>query len=107
MFNNKRYNTPSDSILLYPDEKGSQLQEHGGSSWSSVHAKVEKAQKINRLLNVFEVYDNINDKMHIHCYRKKTEKQFVDFLKRVIKGVTRIFKISLLYLITFQHTNQM
>ena len=26
-----------------------------------------------------------NDKMHIHCYHKKTGKQFIDFLKRVEK----------------------
>ena len=25
----------------------------------------------------------IIDKMHIHCYQKKTGKQFIDFLKRV------------------------
>ena len=47
--------------------------------------KVEKAQKIKGLLNVFGAYDHINDKMHVQCYRNKTGKQFVDFLKRVDK----------------------
>ena len=45
-----RYNTPSDSILLYVDEKGPiTAKTHGGSSWSSVQVKVEKAQKIKGL----------------------------------------------------------
>jgi hypothetical protein len=56
---------------------------HGGSSWSSTQVKIEKAQKIRGLLNVFGAYDHTNDKMHVHCYRNKTGKQFVDFLKRV------------------------
>ncbi len=30
-------------------------------------------------------YDHTNDKMHIHCYQKKTGKQFVDFIKRIDK----------------------
>ncbi len=30
-------------------------------------------------------YDYTNDKIHIHCYQKKTGKQFIDFLKRVDK----------------------
>jgi transposase len=32
---------------------------------------------------VFGVYDHTNDKMLVHCYKKKTGKQLVDFLKRV------------------------
>jgi transposase len=32
---------------------------------------------------VFGAYDHTNDKMHVQCYKKKTGKQFVDFLKRV------------------------
>ncbi len=32
---------------------------------------------------MFGAYDHTNDKMHIHCYQKKTGKQFVDFLKRL------------------------
>lgn len=32
---------------------------------------------------MFGAYDHTNDKMHIQCYKKKTGKQFVDFLKRV------------------------
>ncbi|MER5175267.1 MAG: transposase, partial [Candidatus Nitrosocosmicus sp.] len=37
----------------------------------------------NGLLNVFGAYDHTNDKMHVQCYKKKTGKQFIDFLKRV------------------------
>jgi transposase len=72
-------------VLLYVDEKGPSItaKTHGGTSWSSVQVKVEKAQKINGLLNVFGAYDYTNDKMLIHCYQKKTGKQFVDFLKRL------------------------
>ncbi len=81
-----RYNTSSNSVLLYVDEKGPvTAKTHGGTSWSSIQVKVEKAQKINGLLNVFGAYDHTNDKMHVHCYRNKTGKQFVDFLKRVDK----------------------
>jgi hypothetical protein len=43
------------------------------------------AQKINGLLNVIGAYNHTNDKMHVHCYKKKTGKQFVDFLKRIDK----------------------
>ena len=79
-----RYDTPKNSILLYIDEKGPiTAKTHGGTSWSSVQVKVEKAQKINGLLNVFGAYDYTNDKMHINCYQKKTGKQFVDFIKRL------------------------
>jgi transposase len=71
---------------LYVDEKGPiTAKTHGGSSWSSVQVKVEKAQKIKGILNVFGAYDHTNDKMHVHCYKKKTGKQFIDFLKRVEK----------------------
>ena len=37
------------------------------------------------LLNVFGAYDHTNVKMHVHCYWKKTGKQFIDFLKRMEK----------------------
>ncbi len=55
---------------------------NGGSSWSSVQAKIEKAQKIKGLLNVSGgAYDHTND--NIQCYKRKTgKKQFVDFLKK-------------------------
>jgi transposase len=73
-------------VLLYVDEKGPvTAKTHGGTSWSSVQVKVGKAQKIKGLLNVFGAYDHTNDKMHVECYKKKTAKQFVDFLKRVDK----------------------
>ncbi len=93
-----RYNTPSDSVLLYVDEKGPiTAKTHGGSSWSSVQVKVEKAQKIKGLLNVFGAYDHTNDKMHVQCYKKKTGKQFIDFLKRVDrrydKNIQNIFLV--------------
>jgi hypothetical protein len=39
---------------------------HGGTSWSSVQVKVEKAQKIKGLLNVFGAYDHTNDKIHMY-----------------------------------------
>jgi transposase len=71
-------------VLLYVDEKGPvTAKTHGGTSWSSTQVKVEKAQKINGMLNVFGAYDHTNDKMHIQCYKRKTGKQFIDFLKRV------------------------
>ena len=73
-------------MLLYVDEKGPiTAKTHGGTSWSSTQVKVEKAQKIKGLLNVFGAYDYTNDKIHVQCYKKKTGKQFVDFLKRVDK----------------------
>ena len=71
-------------MLLYVDEKGPvTAKTHGGTSWSSTQIKVETAQKIKGILNVFGAYDHSNDKMHVHCYQKKTGKQFIDFLKRV------------------------
>jgi len=46
---------------------------------------------------VFGAYDHTNDKMHVHCYRNKTGKQFVDFLKRVDrrygKNIQNIFLV--------------
>ncbi len=43
------------------------------------------------------VYDHTNDKMHIHCYQKKTGKQFIDFLKRIDrrydKNIQNIFLV--------------
>jgi DDE superfamily endonuclease len=77
-------------VLLYVDEKGPiTAKTHGGTSWSSVQVKVEKAQKIHGLLNVFGAYDHTNDKMHVQCYKKKTGKQFIDFLKRVDRRYSR------------------
>jgi len=85
-------------VLLYLDEKGPiAAKTHGGTSWSSVQVKVEKAQKINGLLNVFGAYDYTNDKMHVHCYKMKTGKQFIDFIKRVDrrydKNIQNIFVV--------------
>ena len=54
-------------MLLYVDEKGPiAAKTHGGTSWSSVQVKVEKAQKIKGLLNVFGAYDHTNDKIHMY-----------------------------------------
>ena len=74
-------------MLLYEDEKGPiTAKTHGGLSWSSVQVKIEKAQKINGLLNVIGAFDYTNDKMLLHCYKRKKGNQFVDFLKRVDKS---------------------
>ena len=85
-------------MLLYLDEKGPiTAKTHGGSSWSSVQVKVEKAQKIKGLLNVFGAYDHTNDRIHVQCYRNKTVKEFIDFLKRVDrrydKNIQNIFVV--------------
>ncbi len=46
---------------------------------------------------MFGAFDYINDKMHVHCYRNKTGKQFVDFLKKVNrrydKNIQNIFVV--------------
>jgi hypothetical protein len=85
-------------VLRYVDEKRLvTAKTHGGTSWSSsVQVKVEKAQK-KGLLNVFGNYDHTNNKMYVHCYKKKTGKQFIDFLKRVDrrygKNIQNIFVV--------------
>ena len=85
-------------MLLYADEKGPiAAKTHGGTSWSSTQVKVEKSQKIKGLLNVFGAYDHTNDKMHVQCYKRKTGKQFVDFIKRLDrrygKNIQNIFVV--------------
>ena len=58
---------------MHIDEKGPVVAKtHSSTSWSSVQVKIEKAQKINGLLNVFGAYDHTNDKMHVQCYKRKT-----------------------------------
>ena len=46
---------------------------------------------------MFGAYDHTNDRMHVQCYRNKTGKQFVDFLKRVNRrydqGIHNIFVV--------------
>ena len=71
--------------MLYEDEKGPiAAKTYGGTSWSSVQSKVEKAQKTKGILNVFGIYDHANDKMFIHCYKKRNDgDQFLDFTRRV------------------------
>jgi hypothetical protein len=42
--------------LLYQDEKGPiAAKTYGGTSWSQVQSKIERAQKIQGILNVFLV----------------------------------------------------
>ena len=62
------------------------LQKHiGGIPWSSVQSKVSKAQKIRGILNVFGVYDYINNQMLAYSYKKKTAgKHFLDFIDRIM-----------------------
>lgn len=48
-----------------------------------MQSKISKAQKIRGILNIFGVYDHINNQMLTHGYRKKTGKQFLDFIERV------------------------
>jgi hypothetical protein len=94
-------------VLLYVDEKGPiTAKTHGGTSWSSVQVKVEKAQKINGLLNVFGAYDYTNDKIHVHCYRNKAGKQFVEFLKRVDKRYDNRIQNIFVVLDIYQYINQ-
>lgn len=70
---------------------------YGGTSWSSIQSKVSKAQKTKGILNVFGAYDHTNNQMWTHGYRKKTGKQFLDFIKRVDqKYVSNIDKIFLI-----------
>ena len=70
--------------MLYQDEKGPiAAKTYGGTSWSLVQSKVERAQKINGIMNVFGVYDHTNDQIYTHSYRNKTGKQFLDFIKMI------------------------
>jgi hypothetical protein len=70
--------TPIESVLLYEDEKGPiSAKTYGGTSWSLVQSKTEKAQKIKGILNVFGVYDHTNKKMVTHCYKNRNGDQLV------------------------------
>jgi hypothetical protein len=70
---------------------------YGGTSWSSTQSGVSKAQKTKGILNVFGVYDYTNNQMWTHPYKKKTGKQFLDFIKRVDQkyddGIKQIFLV--------------
>ena len=67
-------------MLLYVDEKGPiTAKTHGGTSWSSTQVKVEKAQKVKWLLNVFGASDYTNDKMHVQCYKRKQGNSLLTF----------------------------
>jgi len=79
--------------LLYQDEKGPiAAKTYGGTSWSLVQSKVERAQKINGIMNVFGVYDHTNDQIYTHSYRNKTGKQFLDFIKMIDRKYTSEIK---------------
>jgi transposase len=84
--NDLRYRLQSckDYILLYEDEKGLiTAKTYGGTSWSFTQSKESKDQKIKGILSVFGVYDHTNNQMWAHGYKKKTGKQFLDFIKKV------------------------
>ena len=67
----------------YTKTKKDQLQRKHMEEYHGrrVQSKVERAQKIKGILNVFGVYDHTNDQMYTHSYRNKTGKQFLDFIK--------------------------
>ena len=49
-------------------------------------SKGRKGSKDKRATkNVFGAYDHTNNKINLQCHKKKTGKQFIDFLKRVEK----------------------
>ncbi|HEY6535057.1 MAG TPA: hypothetical protein VIY08_04540 [Candidatus Nitrosocosmicus sp.] len=54
---------------------------------------------------MFGAYDHTNDNIHVQCSKRKTGKQFVDFLES-IEGMIRTSRTSFLYWIIFQHRNQ-
>ena len=70
------------------------MEEHPGRQ---VQSKIEKAQKINGILNIFGVYDHTNDQMYTHSYRKKTGKQFLDFIKQIDQKYNSDIKQIFLY----------
>jgi hypothetical protein len=72
-------------VLLYIDEKVPLQQRHTGvQRGHKYRQRLRMLKKIKEILNMFEgSYNHTNDKMHIHCYQKKTAKQFVDFIKRI------------------------
>ena len=77
-----RYNTPSDSVLLYVDEKGPSItaKTHGGTSWSSVQVKVKKAQKTNGILNVFGAHMTIQMTRYMYnAIKRKRENSLLTF----------------------------
>ncbi len=55
---------------------------------------------------MFGAYDHTNDKMHIHCYKKKTGKQFIDFLKRIDRRYDKNIQNIFVYLIIYPRINQ-
>jgi hypothetical protein len=67
----------------------------------------ESTQKTKGILNVFGVYDHTNDKMFIHCYKKRNGDQFLDFIRRVDRKYDSTIKQIFLVLdITYPYINQ-
>ena len=78
-------------MLLYVDKKGPSIT---ANPWWYIlvisTGKDREGSKDKRNSKcVSGAHDNTNDKMYIHCYRKKTGKQFIDFLKRVDRSYDR------------------
>ncbi len=42
-------------------------------------------ERLKRLqvFSMYLIFDHTNDKMHVQCYKEKSGRQFIDFLKRV------------------------
>ncbi|HEY6534423.1 MAG TPA: transposase [Candidatus Nitrosocosmicus sp.] len=59
------------------------LQKHMVVRPGLLYNPISKAQKKRGILNVFGAYDHINNQMWTHSYRKKIEKQFLDFINRI------------------------
>ena len=68
------------------------MEEHPGRQDQS---KIEKTQKINGILNIFGVYNHTNDQMYTHSYRKKTGKQFLDFIKQIESKIQFRYKTDI------------
>ena len=68
---------PSDSVLLYGDEKGQIVvaKTYGGTSWSSIQPKVSKAQKTKGILYVFGVYYHTSD--HADTWIQKEDRKTI------------------------------
>jgi hypothetical protein len=72
---------PTESVVLFEDERGSITDKtYGSPSWC-LEAKIKHAQKINGILKVLGIYcERTNDEMFSHCYKKRNSYQFLDFI---------------------------
>ena len=78
----KVQHAPTDSVLLYEDEKGPTItaKTHGGSSLrSSTQVKIEKAQKIKGLLKMFGAYDHTNERCMYNAIKRKQKNSLSTF----------------------------